>query len=56
MLSTKTKKQLRNAALAGIVLSFALLYLGAAELENSAVTTAGLVTAGVTAVISWLAF
>ena len=56
MLSTKTKKQLRNVALGGIVLSFVLLYLGPVTLESDAVTIAGLVTAGITAVIAWLSF
>lgn len=56
MLSTKTKKQLRNAALGGIIASFVLLYLGPVTLNNDAVTVAGLIAAGVTAVISWLSF
>lgn len=56
MLSTQRKKQLRNVALGGILLSFVLLYLGPVTLENAAVTIAGLVAAGITAVIAWLAF
>ena len=56
MLSTKTKKQLRNVALGGVLVSFALLYLGPVTLESTAVTVAGLIAAGITAVISWLAF
>jgi hypothetical protein len=56
MLSTATKKKMRNVALALMVASFALLYLGAVTLENDIVTAAGLVVSGVTAVISWLSF
>jgi hypothetical protein len=56
MLSTPTKKKMRNVALAMILASFALLYVGAVTLENDLVTIAGLVTAAATAVISWLSF
>lgn len=56
MLSTATKKKMRNVALVLILASFALLYLGAVTLENDIVTAAGLAVSGVTAVISWLAF
>ena len=56
MLSTNRKKQLRNVALGGILLSFVLLYTGPVTLESSAVTIAGLIVASVTAVIAWLSF
>lgn len=56
MLSTKTKKQLRNIALGGIFATFVLLYLGPVTFDNGAITIAGLVIGAITAVISWLAF
>lgn len=56
MLSADRKKQLRHVALVGIMLSFPLLYLGAVTLEQAALTTVALVTAGVSSVIAWLAF
>ena len=56
MLSADTKRKLRHAALAGTLVSFPLLYLGAVTLENPAVTLAGLAAAGVTAALAWLAF
>jgi hypothetical protein len=55
-LSTKTKLRLRTVSLFGILLSFVLLYLGPVTLESDAVTIAGLVTAGLTAAVSWLSF
>lgn len=56
MLSTATKKKMRNAALIMILASFALLYLGAVTLENDIITLVGLVVSGITAVVAWLAF
>lgn len=56
MLSTPTKKKMRNAALLLVLLSFALLYVGAVTLQNDIVTIAGLALSGVTAVVSWLSF
>ncbi len=56
MLSAKTKRTLRHVVLAGTIASFPLLYLGPVALESAAVTTAGLITAGVTAALAWIAF
>ena len=56
MLSADMKKRLRPVALAGILLTFVLLYLGPVTLENDVVTIAGLVSGGVTSVIAWLSF
>ncbi len=56
MLSDATKQKLRHIALLGTIVSFPLLYLGPVTLESAAVTVAGLVVAGATAVLAWLAF
>ena len=56
MLPGATKQKLRHVALLGTIVSFPLLYLGPVTLESTAVTVAGLVVAGVTAVLAWLAF
>lgn len=56
MLSDTTKQRLRHAVLLGTIISFPLLYLGPVTLENAAVTLAGLIVAGATAVLAWLAF
>ena len=56
MLPDATKQELRHIALLGTVVSFPLLYLGPVTLEIAAVTVAGLVVAGATAVLAWLAF
>ena len=50
------RRWLRHLALAGMAASFPLLYVGAVTLESTAVTAAGLVVAGVVAVIAWVAF
>lgn len=50
------RRWLRHLALAGMAASFPLLYMGAVTLESAAVTAAGLVVAGVVAVIAWVAF
>lgn len=47
---------LRHLALAGMAASFPLLYVGAVTLESTSVTAAGLVVAGVAALIAWVAF
>lgn len=56
MIPKEMKPKLRNAALVGTLVSFPLLYLGPVTLESPAVTLAGLVVAGATAVLAWLAF
>ena len=56
MLSDAAKARLRHVALLGTVATFPLLYLGTVTLESAAVTVAGLVVAGVTAVLAWIAF
>ena len=56
MLSDTTKQRLRHVVLLGTIISFPLLYLGPVTLENATVTLAGLVVAGATAVLAWLAF
>ena len=56
MLSGQTKQKLRHVVLVGTIVSFPLLYLGPVTLESAAVTMAGLVVAGVTSVLAWLAF
>ncbi len=56
MLSDPKKQRLRHVVLLGTIVSFPLLYLGPVTLESAAVTVAGLVVAGVTAVLAWLAF
>ena len=56
MLPAGTRRRLQHVALAGMAASFPLFYVGAVTLEHGAVTTAGLAVAGVTAVVSWLAF
>ena len=56
LLRDGTRRRLQHIALAGMAVSFPLLYLGAVTLENAAVTAAGLAVAGVVAAISWLAF
>ena len=56
VLSDVAKGRLRHVALAGAVATFPLLYVGAVTLESAAVTVAGLVVAGVTAVLTWVAF
>ena len=56
VLSDANKQKLRHAVLLGTIVSFPLLYLGPVTLESAAVTVAGLVVAGVTAVLAWLAF
>lgn len=50
------RRWLRHLALAGMAASFPLLYTGAVTLESAAVTAAGLVLAGVVALIAWVAF
>ena len=55
-LPATTRRRLQHLALAGMAASFPLLYVGAVTLEHSVVTAVGLVVAGVTAVVSWLAF
>ena len=55
-LSIETKKLLRHVSLAGVLLTFVLLYLGGVSIESSALAAAGLVTGGATAVIAWLSF
>ena len=54
--SSGLRRWLRHLALAGMAASFPLLYLGAVTLESASVTAAGLVVAGVVAVIAWVAF
>ena len=56
MLPAGTRRRLQHIALAGMAASFPLLYVGAVTLEHGVVTAAGLMVAGVTAVVSWLAF
>ena len=56
MVASGLRRWLRHLALAGMAASFPLLYLGAVTLENAAVAAAGLVVAGVVAVIAWVAF
>ena len=56
MLPGDARRWLRHLALAGMTASFPLLYVGAVTLESAAVTAAGLVVAGVVAVIAWVAF
>ena len=51
-----TRRRLQHIALVGMAASFPLLYVGAVTLEHGVVTAAGLAVAGVTAVVSWLAF
>ena len=55
-LSAEKKPVLQHISVAGIALTFVLLYVGAVSLENPALAVAGLVSGGVTAVIAWLAF
>ena len=56
MISANMKKRLKPISLGLILVTFVLLYLGPVTLENDAVTIAGLVVGGVTAVIAWLSF
>ncbi len=56
MVLREARRWLRHLALAGMAASFPLLYVGAVTLESAAVTAAGLVVAGVVAVIAWVAF
>ena len=56
MLPGDARRWLRHLALVGMAASFPLLYVGAVTLESAAVTGAGLVVAGVVAVIAWVAF
>ena len=56
MVPADARRWLRHLALAGMAASFPLLYMGAVTLESAAVTAAGLVVAGVVAVIAWVAF
>ncbi len=55
-LRDRTRRWLQTAALAGMAVSFPLLYAGAVSIESASLTVAGLVVAGVAAAISWLAF
>ena len=55
-LGDRTRRWLQTAALAGMAASFPLLYAGAVTIESAPLTVAGLVVAGVAAVIAWLAF
>ena len=56
MLSGAAQQRLRHVVLLGTIVSFPLLYLGPVTLESAAVTVAGLIVAGVTGVLAWLAF
>ena len=56
MLPEETRRRLQHVALVGMAASLPLLYTGAVTLESGAVTVVGLGVAGVTAVLSWVAF
>ncbi len=56
MLSAQTRKRLRHVTLAGIGLSFLLLYLGPITIGSGALTTAALLVTAVVCVLAVLAF
>lgn len=56
MLSVNTKKLLRHAALAGVVLSFVLLYVGAVTLASGPLTIAALAVTALVCLIAIAAF
>lgn len=55
-ISTETKKLMRHISLAGVLLTFVLLYVGAVSVESTELAIAGLVSGGVTALVAWLSF
>ena len=56
MLSAETKKLLRHITLVGIIISFALLYLGPVTIGSAALTIAGLVVTAMVVALAIVAF